>query len=313
MQVLRGIAIIAVVLIHTLPGGVSQVILRPFLNFAVALFLFLSGYLTTIDNPDWKSFFFKRISRVAIPYVIWTVIYTLPTFSFIALAKNLITTHAAGTFYYVFVYIQLVLLTPIIGVLGKSRIQWLGWGIAPLSLIVFRYPEAFSLISYNRYVSFAYGTSCLGWFSFYYLGLLLRNGLLKISINGKLLSILFACSIIIQMVEGYIWMTAGIENCGTQMKLSVVLTSMLFLLGGYRFIINDNIRINSKLLTLIGDYSFGIYLSHIMIMEILSRIPFYSELPFVVNSIFVLGISLLVVYALSKTLGDRMTRWLGLA
>ncbi|MGN0202863.1 MAG: acyltransferase [Candidatus Cryptobacteroides sp.] len=312
IQVLRGIAIIAVVMIHTLPGGVSQVFFRPFINFAVALFLFLSGYLTAVDNQDWNSFFYKRIGRVAIPYVIWTVLYTLPTFSFVALAKNIITTHAAPTLYYVFVYVQFVLLTPIIGVLGKSRIQWLGWVIAPLSLIVFRYPEAFSVISYNRYVSFVYGISCLGWFSFYYLGLLLRNRLLKISINGKLLLILFACSIIIQMAEGYIWMTAGIENCGTQMKLSAVFTSMLFLLGVYRFIINDHIRINSKLLTLIGDYSFGIYLSHIMVMRILSGIHLYSELPFIVKSIVILGISLLVVSSVSKMVGARMSRWLGL-
>jgi fucose 4-O-acetylase-like acetyltransferase len=46
LQALRGLAIAAVVLIHCLPQCVATVALRPFLNFSVALFLFLSGLLT---------------------------------------------------------------------------------------------------------------------------------------------------------------------------------------------------------------------------------------------------------------------------
>lgn len=313
IQALRGVAIIAVVMIHTCPGGMSQVIFRPFINFAVALFIFLSGYLTTIDNPDWKSICCKRIGRVIIPYTIWTVIYTLPCFSVVTLLKNLITSHAAATLYYVFVYIQFVLLTPIIGALCKSKNRWIGWIITPLSFIFFRYPDVFSDLSYNRYISIAYGISCLGWFSFYYLGLLLGNRLLKISISNKRLLSLWALSVILQVLEGYIWLFAGESNCGTQLKFSSLLTSSLCLIVAYRFITTDRVLVVPKLLAIIGDYSFGIYLSHIIIMKGLFRTPFYSELPFVVNSILVLIISLLVVYALSRSLGHRMTRWLGLA
>lgn len=46
IQVIRGIAIIAVVLIHTCPYGMIQVICRPMVNFCVATFSFLSGMLT---------------------------------------------------------------------------------------------------------------------------------------------------------------------------------------------------------------------------------------------------------------------------
>lgn len=38
IQILRGIAIIAVVCIHCAPGGLLQVYIRPFLNFSVGLF-----------------------------------------------------------------------------------------------------------------------------------------------------------------------------------------------------------------------------------------------------------------------------------
>lgn len=69
IQYLRAFAIIAVVLIHTCPSGNWQVVCRPFINFSVATFLFLSGYLTKCENEDWTAFFKKRILRVIIPPV----------------------------------------------------------------------------------------------------------------------------------------------------------------------------------------------------------------------------------------------------
>ena len=48
LQVFRALVVIAVVMIHTTPKGNCQVFCRPFVNFAVATFLFLSGYLTKL-------------------------------------------------------------------------------------------------------------------------------------------------------------------------------------------------------------------------------------------------------------------------
>lgn len=50
IQALRGLAIAAVVLIHCLPESSASIALRPFLNWSVALFLFLSGMLTTEEK-----------------------------------------------------------------------------------------------------------------------------------------------------------------------------------------------------------------------------------------------------------------------
>ena len=54
IQMLRGLAIIAVVFIHNTPDGLGQVLCRPFINFSVGLFLFLSGLLSTRNkwNPQ---------------------------------------------------------------------------------------------------------------------------------------------------------------------------------------------------------------------------------------------------------------------
>lgn len=107
IQILRAIAIIAVVMIHTYPtSDMCQIFIRPFINFCVALFIFLSGYLTKLENSDWKSFCIKRINRVFIPYAIWTAIYGIVMGSVVNVPRNIITTGAAAPFYYIFVYIQ---------------------------------------------------------------------------------------------------------------------------------------------------------------------------------------------------------------
>ena len=105
IQLIRALAIIAVVMIHMTPSGMYQVFCRPFINYAVATFLFLSGFLTKIDNDNWISFYKKRIKRVLIPYLIWTVLYTLSSKNIGKLPNNLITAKAAAPLYYIFVYI----------------------------------------------------------------------------------------------------------------------------------------------------------------------------------------------------------------
>ena len=47
LQAIRGLAIACVVCIHCLPQCAASVVLRPFLNWAVAGFLFLSVLLTS--------------------------------------------------------------------------------------------------------------------------------------------------------------------------------------------------------------------------------------------------------------------------
>ena len=80
IQILRGLAAISVVMIHTCPGGYAQVCIRPFINWAVPMFLFLSGYLTKLENDNWPSFIRKRVVSVMVPYLFWTMIYTIPNF-----------------------------------------------------------------------------------------------------------------------------------------------------------------------------------------------------------------------------------------
>lgn len=316
IQIFRAFAIIAVVMIHTTPGGEWQVFCRPFINFSVATFLFLSGYLTKIENDNWYAFCKKRIVRVIIPYVVWTILYTLPSIlmggSLLLLAKNLITAKAAATMYYIFVYIQFVLLTPWLGRLAKSKYRHLGWLIAPISTLIFKYYGLLTGTGYNAYVSLFWSDACLGWFTYYYLGLLLGNRIVKCDCSLKNLIVLYLVSIVLQMAEGYGWLLLGEANCGTQIKMTSFLTSSLFLLIVYKILNMPSIDVKSKFLRSLGDYSFGVYLCHIMVMRVLAKVPYYSYLPYPITSAVVVLISLGCCYIGYKIFGKKISSWMGL-
>lgn len=316
IQILRAIAIIAVVMIHTCPAGKWQVFVRLFINFAVAMFLFLSGYLTNLDNSDWKFFYRKRIFRVLIPYIIWTLLYTTASFigSKIDLKKyviNLLSTKAAATLYYIFVYIQFVILTPFLCKLAKSKYNWIGWLISPISVII-KYYWLFNGIIPNKYISVLWSVCCLEWFTYYYLGLLFGNSIIKKQYEIKKLLIFYCLSIVIQMVEGYGWLLLGESNCGTQIKLSSFLTSSIFMLMSYWYINNKSINENNSIMIMIGDCSFGIYISHIMVLRALGKIPLWSNIPFPLTTLIVLLVTVISVVVGQKICGKKISKWLGI-
>ena len=315
IQVFRALSIIAVVMIHTTRLGEWQVFFRPFINFSVATFLFLSGYLTRIENDNWYAFCKKRIVRVIIPYVIWTVVYTLPHIlsggSILLLVKNLITAKSAAIMYYILVYIQFVLLTPLLGKLAKSKYRYLGWFVAPIATLFFKYYGLLTGYEYNEYVSLFWSNACLGWFTYYYLGLLLGNKIIKPNYSLKLLVWLYFVSILLQMLEGYGWFLLGNGNYGTQLKFTSFITSTIFLLIVYNILNKPNIDINSRFLRSLGDYSFGIYLCHIMIIMILGHMHYNAIFPYPLTSVIVILISWVFCYIGNRVLGNRISGWIG--
>jgi peptidoglycan/LPS O-acetylase OafA/YrhL len=85
IELFRGIAAYAIVLVHSgdetigLPISQAAISLRLFFYFAVPFFFAASFYLLVskpeIDSP--KKLWASRIKRIIIPYMVWTVIYSL--------------------------------------------------------------------------------------------------------------------------------------------------------------------------------------------------------------------------------------------
>lgn len=275
IQVLRGVAIIAVVFIHNTPTGLAQVFCRPFLNFSVGLFLFLSGMLSNFSNWNPK----KRIIKVLIPYVLWTLIYSIicnisnPVYIPNAFFKNVLTGGAAAVMYYIFVYCEFTLLIPFIDKLAKSRFKYWGFVITPIEIVVMRLMSLITGREINVYISIIMSISCLGWFTYFYLGYLLGNKLISINTAPKRIPLLWMFSILLQIAEGFYFYSLGDVNCGTQLKLTSIISGVLFVLMAYNYVINGKSR-RIKVLELLGDNSFG---THMAVMIIIGYIPVYTR------------------------------------
>lgn len=305
IQILRGLAIIAVVFIHNTPTGLSQVFIRPFLNFSVGLFLFLSGMLSQASS--WKPT--KRIIKVLIPYVLWTLIYSVmynisnPVYIPIAFLKNALTGNAAAVMYYIFVYCEFTLLIPVIDKLAKSRLKYWGFLIAPLEIIIMRSIPLIIGIEVNKYISIIMSISCLGWFTYFYLGYLLGNKLISVNLSSKKICVLWIISILLQMGEGFYYYFLGYQNCGTQLKLTSIISGVLFILMAYNYAMHGK-TMNLKILKLLGDNSFGIYFSHIAVMYVIGCIPLYAKyIIYPINAVITIALTTVCVLIGKRILG----------
>ena len=302
IQILRAMAIIAVVVIHSYPIGIVGVFLRPFVNFAVPMFIFLSGYLTKFEIGDYKTFAIKRIKRVLIPYCIWSIIYAVPT-GFDGFLFKFLTGRCCGIYYYIFVYVQLVILTPLIVKLAKSRFRVLGWLITPVCTVVFRY--VFTVLKIDV-LSANFNYLFVAWFIYYYFGLMLGNGKITIKPRYTIYVVLYAVAIALSVGEGLVWYHFGnYDMATTQLRLTSLATSLIALVFSYWFIRSDKLNaknVISRVLIAIGNASFGVYLSHILVMEALSFVPGWGYVFFPLNSIVILAVSVICVLIGNKIL-----------
>lgn len=310
IQLIRAGCIICVILGHTV-DGMSALIIRPVLNYCVAMFIFLSGYLTKMEIPNLKDFYFKRISKVAIPYVIWTVIYSLLFWEGIRnFIIDLVCGKAGIQFYYIFVYIQLVLLTPLVIKLLKSKYNWVGFIITPVFIIIARYICYFN--GFEAVEPFK-KTIFLNWFTYYYIGMAIKNKVINYRISEKKTILLYVITLLCCSAEGFAWyyLDNNFEMAVTQMKLSSIAVSIAAAFLGYVFITSDKITIKdtkfTRFLLMLGDSTFGIYFNHYAIIKLLNMIPGYSSLMvFPLNSIVTFIISFGLILICQKFLNPKI-------
>ncbi len=314
IQIIRGLSIITVVLGHNLILGDIGIIIRPFMNFPVAIFIFLSGYLTRVNIPDLKSFYKKRLTKILVPYVTWSIIYTVAFGRIMEFPVRFLTANTCDIYYYIFIYSIFVLITPLINKLAKSKYRWVGYLITPVSIIITRYLVFIFGITLPFGISSFFFTN---WFIYYYLGILIGNKMLSVNINFTKSCIFHLISIVISMAEGFIWNYYGSYDLATtQIKLGSILTSVTFILITYNYFNSDIELFKNKPVknTIIryGDASFGIYLSHILVMCFLGYIPYYNDLFFLIKFVIVSVVSLACVIIGKKILGKKFSWMLGL-
>ena len=314
IQIMRGLSIIAVIVIHTYntntyAWGGYGVAIRPFVNFAVGMFIFLSGYLTKEnENGVYRDIIYRRIKKIIVPYIIWSFIFAIVNRRINTFIPDVFMSKCNGIYYFILVYIQMVLLIPVTFKLLQSRFSKLGWFVTPVSIFLIRYISLW----FNIELGFPFqGELFVFWFGFYYLGVSLKNRYINLQLSKKYLTNLCLFSLVIQGVEGFIWYWMGnFDMATTQLKMSSIITTGLFCIRAYIYIEADDLNLNEqpvilkKFLKVLGDNSFGIYLSHMLIIKILNKlVPMANIFP--INAIFVIMISTVCVMMAHRILGKH--------
>lgn len=275
IQAIRGLAIASVVLIHCLPLSTASVVFRPFLNSAVAAFVFLSGYLTTPEKAaDASAFLRRRVGKVAAPYFVWTAAYLMA--KRIVVPSAVLTALAVGgaspQLYYLVVYLQLVLLTPLLfRLLEKPGPRAALYVVTPLTLCV-RYMLSIAGIS------LPIQAFCGSWLVYYLLGFEWRNRidplLQKRGVGFRHCLALLAVGLLLQGVEGFAWLSVGdYDLATTQLKLTSMLSSVCAcgLIPQCPRAVRQRLASCVQLVRL-GDLSFGIYLVHMAVLVVIRRL-----------------------------------------
>ena len=122
-DILRGLAIIMVIGIHTYADGAAHLNLffRQFINCAVPIFLAVSGYFigkkSFQERGSYICFLKRQVPRVYIPMVLWSIPWAMQAIHMGMTPTAAIISSLIGkfsVFYFIILIIQLYILTPLI-------------------------------------------------------------------------------------------------------------------------------------------------------------------------------------------------------
>lgn len=289
---LKGLAILAVLLVHTSWNFIkadelnevviSNAFINTFARFAVPLFIFVSGLVLShkyFHSLDRNSFYSKRIKSILPPYVLFSLFYMLCKTAYLSRfpdAREVIINWITGGYGYLWFLVlimQLYIIFPLLiniykkfslksgYVLAAAFLIELTWAIADLGIPKeFLFPSgifyfALGIYAYDHAISF--------------------NLKSKISYAMIPSIILIALSISYRQILGIIYY-GGFENIPIKHPTSSIISSVvlyaliIILLYSMAANINDNKSLITTIICSIGIYSFGIFLVHFFYQQLIT-------------------------------------------
>ncbi|MBP2071622.1 acyltransferase [Thermoanaerobacterium butyriciformans] len=294
IDVLKGISIIAVLMIHTTGSAVSTLdksstsylifaFINRFSQFAVPAFVFASAMLLMYNygnGCDWKLFYKKRLKNVLLPYIAWTMIYGaylyiihhVPLKSILTI-KNILFGGMFYHLYFIVIIVQLYVLFPVLlyiyKLINKNIYTIL------ISIVIFQIADIF-LFKYviSRYYRNS-GDLFITYISFIVAGMYVGENIHESGKyhHKKLLNSFFAV-----ILFGYLFVDISLKafankqidsNLYNIYYYTFTLVASLFFFALSAKILNYHNL--SWLLVSTGKFSFGIYLSHPLFLDVLNH------------------------------------------
>ncbi|NOR44583.1 MAG: acyltransferase family protein [Candidatus Delongbacteria bacterium] len=298
INILRGFAIVAVVIIHitsyfsqigtfsALPVTIASIDI--FSQFAVPMFILISGIVLSLrydGEYSIKTFYKKRINRILVPYIIWSLIYIAIAFigNSDILATEIIFKLFTGTAFYhlwfFFLIFQLYLFFPFYRKFIKGKSFFVIVFILILQIAFNHYK--IGLIE-NEQLSIVFKRLFLSHIFYFSLGIWIADNIKKVEKLLSKLNYLSNSFLLLVIVWGsyifsYNWLAINnhfFEQLPMLMiieKITLPLLYVLIFIALYYFATKiSSLKIRNSM-EIISRYSFGIYLSHALILFALIR------------------------------------------
>ena len=287
-----------------------------FTRFCVPIFLMITGVLILPKDYSISDFFKKRFVRVILPFAFWSVVYVLyvlylrhinnADLALMETAKYVFSLlkdggQTAFHFWYLYMLLGLYLAFPVLGKwVRNSNIKELQYFLAIWGLVILLDMPYISKLKPN--INFAYFSGHIGYVVLgYYLSIPEVSN--KIKSCGLLL---FGVGLIIAIFGTYFIINS--TNSDIELFYGNLAPNVLLMATGVFMFFQTFSIANRKLLTAIqfvSNYSFGIYLVHVLVLNTLGSCGFNTQFthPLIsipVVTIFCTVVSGLIIYLLRK-------------
>lgn len=299
IDLMRAICCVLVVIIHVTaafwytfkPGTISfkaVVVLNTLSKFAVPSFVLISGFVLYYVYYNKKieplTFYKKRLSKVFVPYFIWSVLYIVVNYLAYERPidiKSLIYYFSLGKanyhLYYICLILQFYILFPILIKVFKK------FENSVIPMILFTAVNLYFI----RYIKLPFSDRIFIYYiMFFILGFYFADLKVKgIQINNKIAILITAIYLIITtyyVLETYkvmvkVPLLSKALYRHSWWYFSLISIIFLYVLVNY-FGVNFRYLIDNKIINSISKHSFTIYLSHPMFMKILHSLTVYKKM-----------------------------------
>ncbi|SDJ22276.1 Surface polysaccharide O-acyltransferase, integral membrane enzyme [Ferrimonas sediminum] len=281
LDLLRCLAAVAVVIIHVLGPWRHLYGLAPetewlaassynaVTRWAVPIFMMITGALLLSDSRPFNCRYYltRRLSKVAIPFIGWTLIYSLvptffsETFDIQPFIENVTASPDEPVWYHLWffydfipLYFVIPLLAPMLAAMGKERVRLViaGWLLLTLMhWLKVETPLRQNIILYSGYL-------ILGWYLFHNDNNNSRKWWILAGLTAMVVNV-FGSWWFSELKQGYSSFFMGYKSLNT-----VAIAGMIFVLAQKWA---DNINVTTRqMISLVSKYSLGIYLIHPLLL-----------------------------------------------
>ena len=273
-------------------------------SFPVAVFTFISGYWLSKESikslGDYKNFLLRRFSRVLIPYFFWSFI--LLGYSAIKehdinayeIIFKLLTGRICIGYFFIVVIVQLYIITPVLQYINRKP-------YALILIIILSLINQFILYLsrlYNVIWHLPASLPFYSWIIFFEIGLLIGSRDNKAFITPKIRVFILPAvlvSLFISELEGMIILLkyGNLDFAISATKYSSTLYFVCILFG-FLFI-RERLRYWPRFLVTLGNYSFGIYLMHVIVLKRVINIIQKNNLIYSFQPLYQLSVVLVTI------------------